>query len=216
MAFPMRCSFRTHLFSRMQFPGFAPWAGMRCPVGANGTMAFPIPRPRSQSGHRVPSGWCAPVGPNGTTAFPCPHRGIAFQRVGAVPLDPIDHHVPDPYATKLRSRSHALNGHRIPAQGANPGDPPGKRNTRSEGTPHSLRVSDIDHGLSYAVFLQNTPILSDGIPRAMPWAGMRCPVGANGAMACSSPCPRREVNQLACRALIRLRRFASSLFGTPL
>ena len=88
-----------------------------------------------------------------------PYRGIAFQRVGAVPLDPIDHHVPDPYATKLRSRSHALNGHRIPAQGANPGDPPGKRNTRSEGTPHSLRVSDIDHGLSYAVFLQNISLV---------------------------------------------------------
>jgi hypothetical protein len=25
-----------------------------------------------------------------------PHRGIAFQRVGAVPWDPIDHHVSDP------------------------------------------------------------------------------------------------------------------------
>ena len=34
-------------------------------------------------------------------------------------------------------QSHALTGHRIPAQGANPGNPPGKRNPRSEGTPHS-------------------------------------------------------------------------------
>ena len=42
-AFPMRCSFRTHLFSGMWFPGRMPWAGMRCPVGAKGTMAFPIP-----------------------------------------------------------------------------------------------------------------------------------------------------------------------------
>ena len=35
-----------------------------------------------------------------------------------------------------------------------------------------------------AVFLQNTLILLDpAVPRAMPWAGMRCPVGANGTMA---------------------------------
>ena len=38
-------------------------------------------------------------------------------------------------------------------------------------------------GLPYAVFLQNSPILWDAVPRAMPWAGMRCPVGANGTMA---------------------------------
>jgi hypothetical protein len=81
-----------------------------------------------------------------------------------------------------RVRHHALKGHRIPAQGANPGNPPGKRNPRSEGTPHNLRVSDIDQGTPYAVFLQNTPILSDAIPRAMPWAGMRCPFRAYYAM----------------------------------
>ena len=28
----MRCSFRTHLFSGMRFPGLAPWAGMHCPL----------------------------------------------------------------------------------------------------------------------------------------------------------------------------------------
>jgi hypothetical protein len=28
----------------------------------------------------------------------------------------------------------------------------------------------------YAVFLQNTPILSHAVPRAMPWAGMHCPL----------------------------------------
>ena len=28
----MRCSFRTHPFSWVQFPGFAPWAGMHCPL----------------------------------------------------------------------------------------------------------------------------------------------------------------------------------------
>ena len=65
-----------------------------------------------------------------------------------------------------RLRYHALNGHRIPAQGANPGNQPGKTTPRSEGTPHSLRVSDLDPGLSYAVFLQNTPILWDVVPRA--------------------------------------------------
>ena len=52
---------------------------MRCPVGANGTITFPIP-------------W-------------------AYRVSGAVP---------QPYF-----RSHALKGHRIPAQGANPGNPPG-------------------------------------------------------------------------------------------
>jgi hypothetical protein len=71
---------------------------------------------------------------------------------------------------------YALRGHRIPAQGANPGNPAGKRDPRSEGTPHNLRVSDIDHGTSYAVFLPNTPILLHAVPRAMPWAGMHCPL----------------------------------------
>ena len=38
---------------------------------------------------------------------------------------------------------HALWGHRIPAQGANPGNPPGKTIPRSEGTPHRLRASEL-------------------------------------------------------------------------
>ena len=46
-----------------------------------------------------------------------------------------------------RVRSHALTGHRIPAQGANPGNPPGKRNPRSEGTPHRSRVLGLDPAL---------------------------------------------------------------------
>ena len=54
----------------------------------------------------------------------------------------------------------------------------GKTFLLSEGTPHHLRVSDIDHGPSYAVFLQNTPTLSDAVPGAMLWASMRCPVRA--------------------------------------
>ena len=47
---------------------------------------------------------------------------------------------------------------------------------------------DIAPGLPYAVFLQNTPILSDTVPRALPRAGMRCPVGAKGTM--TFPIPR--------------------------
>jgi hypothetical protein len=58
----------------------------------------------------------------------------------------------------------------------------GKTFLRSEGTPHHLRVSAIDHGPSYAVFLQNTLTLSNAVPRAMPWAGMRCPFRATGRM----------------------------------
>ena len=58
----------------------------------------------------------------------------------------------------------------------------GKTFLLSEGTPHHLRVSDIDHGPSYAVFLQNSPTLSYAVLRAMPWAGMRCPVGAKCPM----------------------------------
>ncbi len=42
--------------------------------------------------------------------------------------------------------------------GINPENKP-----RSEGTPHHLRVSDIDHGPSYPVFLQSTPTLSDAV-----------------------------------------------------
>ena len=45
------------------------------------------------------------------------------------------------------------------------------------------RVSDIAPALPYAVFLQNTLILCDVVPRAMPWAGMRCPFGANETAA---------------------------------
>jgi hypothetical protein len=85
--------------------------------------------------------------PPATFPIPCPYR----DSVGATRIP--------------RFQSHALTGHRIPAQGANPGNTPGKRNTRSEGTPHTPRVSEIDPGPPYAVFLQNTPVLSDAVPR---------------------------------------------------
>jgi hypothetical protein len=40
-----------------------------------------------------------------------------------------------------------------------------KTNPRSEGTPPILRASDLDPAPPYAVFLQNTPLLSDAVPR---------------------------------------------------
>ena len=64
----------------------------------------------------------------------------------------------------------------------------GKTFLLSEGTPHHLRVSDIDHGPSYAVFLQNTPAVSYAVPRAMPWDGMRCPFRANRTMVSPHDC----------------------------
>ena len=39
---------------------------------------------------------------------------------------------------------------------------------RSKGTPHKARTSDLDPGLLYVVSLQNTLILWDAVPRAMP------------------------------------------------
>ena len=57
-------------------------------------------------------------------------------------------------------QSHALTGHRIPAQGANPGNPPGKRNPRSEGTPHRSRVLGLDPALPMRHMNQRHPLLS--------------------------------------------------------
>ena len=45
------------------------------------------------------------------------------------------------------------------------GPPPEKTVPRSEGTPHRLRVLGIAPEPPYAVFLQNTPILLDVVPR---------------------------------------------------
>jgi hypothetical protein len=88
-AHPMRCSFRTHLFSRMRFPGLAPWAGMRCPL--QGNLRFL---------GRCPAWYALPRWGNLNNGISdpasMPQRGIAFQRVGAAPLEPIDHHVSDP------------------------------------------------------------------------------------------------------------------------
>jgi hypothetical protein len=134
----MRCSFRTHLFSRVRFPGLAPWAGMRCPL--QGKLQFPG---RCPSGYALPRwgklqfpgrcpGWYAlprwgKLNNGILIPRPCPngHRVLTC-RSGSVGAN-----------RPPRFRCHAPTGHRIPAQGANPGNPAGKRDPRSEGTPHS-------------------------------------------------------------------------------
>ena len=74
----------------------------------------------------------------------------------------------------------ALKGPRIPAQGHALGlakSPPGPR---SEGTPHiSQRAADAGLIHLTAAFLQNARIGCQTNPRALPWAGMPCPVGAS-------------------------------------
>ena len=57
-----------------------------------------------------------------------------------------------------------------------------QHSSRSEGTPNNLRVLDFDPALPYAVFLQNTLILGDAVPRALPWAGMRYPFRVCGTI----------------------------------
>ena len=83
----MRCSFRTHQFSRTGFPGRMPWAGMRCPVGANGMMSFPVPDP-CLNGHRVTTCRRGSVGANPATTFPilCPD-GASHTSPGCKPWE---------------------------------------------------------------------------------------------------------------------------------
>jgi len=73
----------------------------------------------------------------------------------------------------------ALKGRRIPAQGATLGSR-GHPIRRSEGTPQRV-------GLGRRPLFTNmrrsfrTPGDALTVPRALPWAGMRCPVGTPGA-----------------------------------
>jgi hypothetical protein len=64
--------------------------------------------------------------------------------------------------------------------------------TRSEGTPHTLRVSDIDPGPPYAVFLQNTPLLSDAVPRVGTLGWYALPRWGKLHDGISIPCPCPE------------------------
>jgi hypothetical protein len=102
---PMRCSFRTHRFSRMRVPGLAPWAGMRCPL--QGNLQFPgrcpawyalprwgkwnngisIPRPCPNE-HRVLTCRRGSVGANPATtfSFPCPN-GASHTSSGCQPWE---------------------------------------------------------------------------------------------------------------------------------
>ena len=84
--------------------------------------------------------------------------------------------------SKTTFASLCPNGASHTSPGWKPWEFPRKTNPRSEGTPHNLRVSDIDLAPSYAVFLQNTLILWDAVPRAMPWAGRRYPFRVYGTI----------------------------------
>ena len=98
-----------------------------------------------------------------------PQRGIAYLRVGAAPLEPI----PPPRFDPMPQRGIAYQP-RVQTLGILP-----EKETRVlKERRISARVPDIAPGLLYAVFLQNTPILLDAVPRAMLWAGMRCPFSA--------------------------------------
>ena len=119
----MRCSFRTHQFSRTGLSGRCP--GLVCDA---------------HSGHSVR--WRFRF--RGPTAFPASGRhrvpdsvGLPRSRRRAVIAFPIPwaYRVPG-FMPQSYFESHALRGHRIPAQGANPGETPIKTNPRPEGTPH--------------------------------------------------------------------------------
>jgi hypothetical protein len=131
-----------------------PWAGMRCPVGAYWTIIVSIPR-----AHRV-----SVTGPS--TAFPllgaptmCPY--FRFQTV-----DHVSDSLPQrgiAYQPRVQPWEYPEKQTRVLKE---------RRIAGSLG--HRPRPRP-----PYAVFLQNTPILSDAVPRAMPWAGMRCPFRAS-------------------------------------
>jgi hypothetical protein len=168
----MRCSFRTHLFSRMRFPGLAPWAGMRCPL--QGNLRFL---------GRCPGWYALPCWGNFNNGISIPHPCHNGHRVPTCRRGSVGANRPP------RFRSHAPTGHCIPAQGTNPGTPPGKTDTRSEGTPHSRvsRTSTPAHPMRCSF---RTHLFSRmRFPGLAPWAGMRCPVGANRTMTFSIPCP---------------------------
>ena len=81
--------------------------------------------------------------------------GIAFQRVGAAPLEPI----PPPRFDPMPQRGIAYQP-RVPTLGLHP-----EKQTR---VLKERRIAgSLGHRprLSYAVFLQNTPILSEAVPR---------------------------------------------------
>jgi hypothetical protein len=70
---------------------------------------------------------------------------------------------------------------------------------RSEGTPHTLRGLDIDPGPPYAVFLQNTPLLADAVPRVGTLGWFALPRWGKGTM--TFPIPRPCPPPGECRAI---------------
>ncbi len=129
----------------MRFPGLAPWAGMRCPVGANRTTAF-----RS----RV-------LAPKETTT----HVGHPLLRPP----------IPTKVGVPTRCTQRMWDTHSFDHQ------------SDACGTPtYSTDKSGCPRFINNKMSLQNAPILSDPVPGLAPWAGMRCPVGANRTTAFQS------------------------------
>jgi len=198
---PMRCSFRTHLFSRMRFPGLAPWAGMHCPL--QGNLQFP---------GRCPAWYALPRwgNLNNGISIPCPRRGIAYQpRVQTLGI-----------RLEKKPRSEGTPHSRGPRNSTPPSDSipffvspiaflevSGLRSHLSAFIPHPFFP-----GPPYAVFFQNTLHLSDAVPRAMPSAGRRSPVGANGRewLHCMRPLVMPWARD-ACHAGVAARAASSGL-----
>jgi hypothetical protein len=99
-----------------------------------------------------------------------------------------------PCRARIRLRRlAALTGHHIPAQGANPGNAPHHSRVLKERRLFSVsRISA--PALLYAVFLQNTPILSDAVPRvgtlgwyALPPSGQFAVPRAMPSLVCGAP-----------------------------
>ena len=148
-----------------------PKHGRAAPLGPMARWDFD-PMSSPQPTHRVPTCPRGPVGANGTMGFrsrvlaPTGHRIPTCQR-GSVAAN---RHL---VSVTMPQRGIAYQP-RVQTLGI-----PGKTNPRSEGTPHSRepRTSTPAHALC-GVPSEHTDSVGCGVPRAMPWAGMRCPFRA--------------------------------------
>ena len=132
----------------------------------------PIPPQRSRvhapTGHRVPTCRSGSVGANPPTTFPipCPNGASRPDVSERLRWSQFRHHVPDP----MPQRGIAYQP-RVQTLGISP-----EKETRVLKERRIAACLGYRPRPPYAVFLQNTPILSDGVPRALPWAGMHCPL----------------------------------------
>jgi hypothetical protein len=111
----MRCSFRTHPFSWVQFPGFAPWAGMHCPLQRR----QPTVSDQCWTG-KLTSRWPGTLAPVSTTG----PQATSLKTMAPNPLLRIRPHakktfgeafgaatgVSDPRLQKIRIRNHCTGG----------------------------------------------------------------------------------------------------------